>query len=141
MSWVSDMLKEYPALSVAKERLEFLQDKFDQLKKENDALKEVNETLRSANSNLQTRLKTFDRENEFIESSGVLFKKLPNGNIENYAYCPTCKLAMTEFPPQSNECLICTKCNFSSPFRPNQLSVVRNQVVSQFIEELRKKKL
>lgn len=57
----------------------------------------------------------------FIERHGVLWKKEPSGNYEEIAFCPRCKLAMSAFPPNSNQMLLCSHCDFTAPFRPSEL--------------------
>jgi hypothetical protein len=139
MSWLTDLLREYPALSVAKERLVLLQDKMQVLGDENEKLKKENDELRMQVVELKKQLERYIKEEVFIEDSGVLFKKKLDGNFENFAYCPTCKQAMSEFPPRSNELLICTKCNYQAPFLPNKLNFIRNRVAQEYYKAKTKK--
>lgn len=55
-----------------------------------------------------------------FQAHGVLWNRI-GASIEEIAYCPTCKLAMSVFPPGSNEMIACSKCNFIAPFRPNEI--------------------
>jgi len=59
-------------------------------------------------------------ENPFINAQGVLWHRTSSG-VEDIAYCPTCRLAMSVFPPGSDEMVACSKCNYIAPFRPSQL--------------------
>lgn len=56
MGWLSDLLKDYPALSVAKERLALVQERYNQTEEENRRLKEKVKTLSEQNSQLRTQL-------------------------------------------------------------------------------------
>jgi len=64
----------------------------------------------------------------FVERHGVLWKRESSGRYEDLTYCPSCKLAMIEFPPGSNEMLLCSKCNFVAPFRPNELKSILSKL-------------
>lgn len=56
----------------------------------------------------------------FFMANGVLLNRINKG-IEEIAYCPSCKLAMSSWPPNSDEMLSCSSCNFLAPFRPSEL--------------------
>ena len=120
MSWLSDLLKDYPALSVAKERLALVEDRLKQAEKENASLKAENVALQTECSELKKKVSLHEKAPPFFEYMGVLWKER-GGLIEPLAYCPECKLAMSAFPPGSDESLICTKCNFTAPFSPSQV--------------------
>ncbi len=120
MGWLTDLLKEYPALSVAKERLSLIEEKLKTSEKENKELRKENDILKS-------NIARIEKHNKFIEYNGVLWKEL-NGKVEKIAYCPECKLAMSTFPPGSNEMLICSKCNFTAPFSPNEVNSISNKL-------------
>jgi hypothetical protein len=64
---------------------------------------------------------------QFISSQGVLWKRIKTG-IEELAYCPVCKLAMSSWPPDSDEALFCSKCNFIAPFKPSKVPVLAKSV-------------
>lgn len=57
----------------------------------------------------------------FVDADGVSWNRKPDGTFEQWAYCPKCRLAMTTFPPGSNEMLLCSRCNFAAPFRPGEI--------------------
>ncbi len=113
MSWLTDLLKEYPALSVAKERLSLIEEKLKISEDENRKLREENKALRVGIDNIE-------KSKNFIEFNGVLWKVF-DGVVETIAYCPECKLAMSTFPPGSNEMHICSKCDFTAPFEPSEI--------------------
>lgn len=56
MGWLSDLLKEYPALSVAKERLALAEERFKHIEEENAELKAHVAELEAQNSQLQAQL-------------------------------------------------------------------------------------
>jgi hypothetical protein len=58
-----------------------------------------------------------------IRAHGVLWNKSATG-IEAIAYCPKCRLAMSVFPPGSNEMIACSQCNFIAPFRPGEIGKI-----------------
>jgi len=132
MSWLSDLLKDYPSLSVAKERLKLLQDKMQLLEEENAKLKAENDALKKSNTDLQKQVIKNKAEENFIEDSGVLFKKKQDGNFEKYAYCPKCRQAMAEFPPRGGDMLVCAACTFTAPFHPKELNGIRNRVMQKY---------
>lgn len=82
MGWLSDLLKEYPALSVAKERLLLAEEKFKKVEIENSELKERIKRLSQQNELLRSRL---DKEEQYPEKYGVRWD-------ENYKMrCIYCK--------------------------------------------------
>jgi predicted transcriptional regulator len=56
MGWLSDLLKEYPALSVAKERLALAEERFKHIEEENSKLKARVAELEAHNTQLQAQL-------------------------------------------------------------------------------------
>ena len=66
MGWITDLLKEYPALSVAKERLALAQEKYDALEAENKELKNQVETLENENAALKEQLSGLQPKGEGI---------------------------------------------------------------------------
>ena len=56
MGLITDLIKEYPALSVAKERLALAQEKYDALSMENEKLKAKVKYLEQENKQLKTKL-------------------------------------------------------------------------------------
>ncbi|MEK6741986.1 MAG: hypothetical protein AABZ15_00085 [Nitrospirota bacterium] len=59
-------------------------------------------------------------EIHLIQARGVLWNRSAEG-IEEVAYCPKCHLAMSVFPPGSDEMIACSQCNFIAPFRPSEI--------------------
>ncbi len=120
MGWLTDLLKDFPALSVAKERLSLIEEKLKIAEEENLKLRKENELLKS-------RATQNEKRNQFIEFNGVLWKKF-DGKVEAISYCPECELAMSAFPPGSDEMLICSKCNFAAPFNPSEVKIIANKI-------------
>ena len=122
MSWLDDLLKEYPALSVVRKRLTDVEERLRHLEAENRRLKQE-----KAQWTKQTVLETEDR---FVNYQGVLWEHA-EGTISAVAYCPRCKLAMSALPPGTDEMLVCSKCNFTAPFLPSQVGALAKQLESE----------
>jgi len=56
MAWLTDLLKEYPALSVAKERLALAEERFKHTEEENKKLKDRITELETQNTQLHAQL-------------------------------------------------------------------------------------
>ncbi|MFT4560574.1 MAG: hypothetical protein ACI9BW_000308 [Gammaproteobacteria bacterium] len=106
MGWLSDILKEYPALSVETERLQSLEAKNGKLKMDNAAF--------------QNGASAERKRQRFTMFKGVLWTE-HNGLVDRTIYCPSCKSAMAVFPSKSNEKIVCPKCNFIAPFQSNEI--------------------
>lgn len=115
MGWLSDLLKDYPALAVARERLALKETQYTVLQSENTTLKDEVARLKAENATLRKQIPTDD----FVESLGVLFKRKSDGTFENIAYCPDCRRPLSTIynsvPPR------CSKCHFNAPFRRNDI--------------------
>jgi len=119
MSWIDDLLAEYPTLKVAKERLEGIDRQLHHLEAENRQLKkEKAEWMKPVAG---------ESEVEFVPYRGVLWKRA-EGMVCSTAYCPECKLALSALPPGTDEMLVCAKCNFTAPFQPSQAPTFAQQL-------------
>ena len=127
MGWLSDLLKDYPALSVARERLALVADHLKLAEDENKKLKAEIVELKTECSELRKKVTALEKENPFFEFKGVLWKQF-DGSIDPLPYCPACKLAMSAFPPASDENLICSVCSFTAPFPPSQIDAVAKRL-------------
>lgn len=125
MGWLSDLLKEFPALSVAKERLALVEERLKSIENEN-------KNLVSENADLKKQIAVCAKAEPFIEYKGVLWKQF-NGEVDTISYCPECKLAMSAFPPGSDEMLICSRCNFTAPFPPSQVEAIAKKLEAELI--------
>jgi hypothetical protein len=64
-----------------------------------------------------------------VEGHGVLWQPAADGRIEPVCYCPTCRLVMTPMPSGYPTEIVCTRCKFKAPFRPEQVpELVRKMV-------------
>src|SRR5262245_30180236 len=88
-------INEHGSATILKERLELAADKFKQLEEENKKLKETNQRLEEELKQVRAELEQKSASEEFVKARGVLFHRLPNGQIERDAYCPACKLPMS----------------------------------------------
>jgi len=119
MSWIDDLLAEYPTLTVARERLDDIDRQLRHLEAENRQLKkEKAEWLKPAAANSEVA---------FIPYHGVLWKRA-EGTVCSTAYCPQCKLALAALPPGTDEMLVCAKCSFTAPFQPSQAAAFAQQL-------------
>lgn len=84
--------------------------------------------IQTSSSTLTHHLSKTNAFDQFVEMSGVLWKKNNIGVYESIIYCPSCQLAMSVFPPGSNEMIVCSKCHFIAPFRPNELKDKTNEL-------------
>ena len=93
MSWFSDLLRDFPAVEVARERIALLEAKFSNLEANNAKLTADNERLLRENGSLRRQLPA----EQFAESRGVLFKRKADGTFEEVAYCPDCRALSPRF--------------------------------------------
>jgi hypothetical protein len=115
MGWLTELLKDYPALPVAHERIALAEEKYATLEVENKQLKEENARL----ADELVTLRRLIPNNDFVERRGALFKRKPDGTFDDIAYCPDCKRALSTienfFPPR------CSKCKFQAPFKRDEI--------------------
>ena len=115
MGWILDILKEIPISAVLKERIVEREKEIEAIKAENEALRAENRTLKSQRAMLAA-------QDEFLERSGVLWRKNSAGGYEEFPYCPKCKFVLAQFRARS---LNCSQCAFVAPFHPSQLAEYR----------------
>ena len=122
MGFVTDLIKEFPALSVVRERLALAEGKFAALEADNRRLNKANSKLRAEVAELRKRMPS----DEFVEHKGVLFKRGRSGAFDGIAYCPVCQLALSTpeefFPPR------CSKCRFDAPFALSQIPQIITEI-------------
>jgi hypothetical protein len=114
MEWLTDLLKEYPALEVARERIVAAETQIAAMESENFR-------LRGENARLKERLSALARSipRDFVEARGVLFKRT-DGGFEPDAYCPDCIRALSLDEARSR--WVCSKCGFIAPFALSDLT-------------------
>ncbi len=127
MSWFSDLLKDYPALNVAKERIALAEAKFASLETENAKLREEIASLRRENESLKRQLPSDD----FVEAQGALFKRKPDGSFESIAYCPDCRRALAPFPVSGYFGPKCSKCGYEAPFKDHEIPEILKALQGQ----------
>lgn len=123
---VNQLISEHGSATILKERLLLLRDQLEQLEKENQRLREENQTLQENNDELNEQLESESKTEEFVKHRGVLFLRLPNGNIQDEVYCPRCHRPMNsieDFLPFQ-----CEPCNFMSGFRGRDLRSVISEI-------------
>jgi hypothetical protein len=112
MGWLTDLLKDYPALAVAKERLAYKEEQFNELKDENRRLTEEIGALKAENAELKKKLADPMQRQEFILESGALWRVKPDGAIEHYPYCTCCHHVLTNIGTHFR----CYRCDITTPF-------------------------
>jgi hypothetical protein len=125
MGLFTDLLKDFPALAVARERIELAEAKQKSLEEENERLKNEVSELQSRVAMLQSKIP----DTRFVEFRGVLFKRQSDGRIEEAAYCPDCKRVMSSLENMLPFC--CSKCDFVAPFKGTELKSILAQVTDQ----------
>jgi hypothetical protein len=101
MSWLTDLLKEYPAVAVVKERLEHELKLHEETKAKNvELLLQVDE-LAKAVATLRRELAEKSSVEEYDQRGGLLWKKNGEG-----PFCPKCKGTMGRFGSR-RRCPIC----------------------------------
>ncbi len=109
---IEKLINEHGSAAILKERLSLAADQFKKLEEENGLLKHEKASLEDELGRLRTQLKATLIPQEFVESRGVLFKRLNDGKIAPDAYCPTCKTVL--FSLQGVLPLNCSKCGFAA---------------------------
>ncbi|RJP90947.1 MAG: hypothetical protein C4518_08615 [Desulfobacteraceae bacterium] len=122
MDWFSMLEKfinEHASAGIQKERIIQRDEIIQHLRDEHNLLKEKNTLLNEKNEILQRELKELSIPENFIKYRGVLFSKLPDGRIDECAYCPTCKTPMYSIQEATN--FECSRCRFVASFTGEEL--------------------
>ena len=129
MNWLEDLLKEYPMLSAAREKLSAMEAKYSDLENENNLLKEEIKQLRleTATAGAPTVEGASGFAPAFVEASGVLWKSKRGGGYENVPYCPTCKSSLADYSGS----LLCLKCNWQAPIKSFEVPKVYHDLVGE----------
>jgi len=107
MSWIDDLLREYPSFERAREKLDAIDAHYGDMERKIFQLQKENKKLQRDLSALQTV------QPGFIDASGVLWKSKLGGGIESVPYCPTCKSPLSDVSGS----LLCLKCNWQAPLK------------------------
>ena len=120
------LITEHGSATILKERIVQLREEFDRLKGKHDRLESENGRLNAEIAGLRTELEKKTIPTEYIAHRGVLFRRLPNGNIQDEVYCPSCKCTMGslagELPYR------CSKCRFAASFTGHDLKRIVTEV-------------
>lgn len=102
------LITEHGSSAIQKERVVLQREQFEILQHEYERLKADHQQLLIENQRLRDELKKKTIPSEFVEHRGALFRRLPNGTIQDEAYCPACKVPMSSLgrmlPFQCSEC-------------------------------------
>ena len=111
---IEKLINERGSAAILKERIALANDKYAVLESENkilhaqiDALKLDNGKLKEQARALEEKLSYISTSQEYVEGSGALFKRLPDGSWDYTPYCPACKTAMVQ--PKRHELYVCGK--------------------------------
>jgi hypothetical protein len=88
-----------------KETLRLAEARIAALESENKKLLEEIFVLRSKNPD--------DASTDYVEASGVLWKRNRSGGYESVPHCPTCKSTLADYSGS----LLCLKCNWQAPIK------------------------
>lgn len=120
MSWLTEILKDFPALSVAHERLALIAERLSEAERKNETLIAELDKVTAERDALLATANAAEKSSRFVEHYGVCWQ-IHEEEVERIAYCPKCNLAMHEFPPDADETLLCSVCNFVAPFHPSEI--------------------
>ena len=126
---IEKLITEHGSATILKDRLELVKDQAKILEDENAGLRQEVAELRAEVSMLESKLAAAEKEDEFVEHRGALFKKKPGGGYHQAAYCPTCKTPMGG-RPSSPLPMLCGKCQSVTPFRARELNRILAQLPS-----------
>jgi hypothetical protein len=94
MGWLTDLLKDYPALSVAKERLALKEEQCNELKAKIVELQAQVDELTKELEAARAQIGAFQVPEDFTPHDGVLWKKQSSGGYEDTPYCEKCKTSL-----------------------------------------------
>jgi hypothetical protein len=114
MTWFTDLLKEYPSVAAADQRINLRDDEYGRVVADRDRLDPENEKLWSENALLQTKHPT--DTGSLIEMYGVQWRVQPGRPVTAVAYCPKCATALGHYSAGKVHQLECRACHFVAPF-------------------------
>ena len=132
MSWLTDILKEYPALAVARERLALIEERLQVAEQQNERLTRELQETRAERDALKLQINKRNQSLRLLQHRGVCWE-VCEGEVEALPYCPECHLAMHEFPPRSDETLVCSKCSYVAPFLPSEIEKVAKSLEARLL--------
>lgn len=118
MGWFTDLMKDVPTLSVARERMALAEDKFKTIEAENQQLREQLQRVVAQCTELREKLEAATQEQTFVKQSGLLWLRQADGQFEDAPYCPKCQTVMHKFPPIGRPMMwLCSSCQMSANYR------------------------
>jgi len=123
---IEKLITEHGSAAILKERIAQLREHVENLQKENDRLQDENRQLENENEDLRQQLEQESVPDQFVKHRGMLFRRLPNGNIQDEVYCPACKI-----PMMSLEGLLpfrCSTCERFASFTGNDLRRILSEI-------------
>lgn len=127
MSLFNDLINEHGSATILKERLLLLRDQLAKIEAENERLTEENRQIKSDLQRLQKELEKHSSSEDFVKYRGVLFLRLPNGEIQDEAYCPLCRGPMFSLEGFMPFC--CTRCNVTANFSGRDVKRIVAEIV------------
>jgi hypothetical protein len=109
----SEIIHLLEKLSIEQEKLKVLEGENKKLREEIDGLKLLHSDKNGTNN--------------FIEASGVLWKRKPSGDYELIPYCPTCKSTLADYSGS----LLCLKCNWQAPIKSFEAPKVHHDLLGE----------
>lgn len=116
---VGSLLGSLPLNEVLRERFALVQDQIKGMETELVNLKAENAQLKKENAKLKEELLVNSESQDFIESRGALFKRIPSGGFDPDAYCKFCRIPMVSL--QGYLPFKCTSCNRTVNFTGRDL--------------------
>jgi hypothetical protein len=131
LNFVADLLKEYPALAVAKERLALFEDHLKEAEADKAELEKEVARLREDNAALRGQIVTQNAASRFTEHSSAFWKRDRDGRYEAIAYCPKCQLGMEQIKHGNvADKVVCSLCKFTAPFKTYRVAMIAAELNS-----------
>lgn len=127
MNWADELIREYPSLEGAREKLASMEARGSAMEIKIAQLQEENEKLRRDLAVLETRVKECSTQPGFVDASGVLWKSKSGGGTESVPYCPTCKSPLSDVSGS----LLCLKCNWQAPLKSFEVPKVHHDLFGE----------
>ncbi len=126
IAMIDRLISEHASSSIQKERLVQLREELERLEKKHDRLEAEHQRVLDENQRLRDELEKKTVPDEYTEHRGVLLRRLPNGEIQDEAYCPECKIPMTSLAGMLP--FACSKCKRQANFTGKELHHVISEV-------------
>lgn len=124
---IDKLITEHGSATILKERITQLREEFERLQDKYDRLEAEHQKVVDENQRLRKQLEQTTIPDEYTEHRGVLFRRLPNGKLQDEAYCPDCKIPMTS--EMGIAPMRCSKCHRTANFTGKQI----HRVISELL--------